>query len=416
MGNVHSSSSVRRSIPLNSEDAEMVNHIPKSAMLFGLLLLLFFQAPMTSAAEPSTPSPSTSSADAVCDVFPSWPGCGITKCQRWKTCGPCTGKSCADWDEDRDGGPNLLIIGEKRTAPTNNVVTPSMQGRTGTEPSSGRLRRDVRPQAPTPAAGSEPRDHRTKSAQTIRQTIRDHRKQSDRTNTIVQAGDAARNTLSDAIPIIDRRPRNVRDHRDVAASQTVLVGSRDWLQPAAIGRIGWDSLDDQFDRTTGKCKIADCRIGEIDINEYIWASKEDVDEMLRIFGLRGFEGDYRICTGCSASERPNSMDVIFDRFTQTRQRWSGDYIYALTRDGDPPDSCDSDEVSTLPDGTEISTGCINQPGLQYGTQIILHRATGEGLDTQDQVDFWNNSLDSSEVEFGPMSDGAWLYKDSLRAL
>lgn len=131
-----------------------LNHIPKSAMLFGLLFLLFFiQAPMASASEPSTPS--TSSADAICDVFPSWPGCGITKCRRWKTCGPCTGKSCKDWDEDRDGGTNAITIGEKRTAPPNNVVTPSMQGRTGTKPGSGRLRRDVQRQAPAAAAESE---------------------------------------------------------------------------------------------------------------------------------------------------------------------------------------------------------------------------------------------------------------------
>ena len=214
--------------------------------------------------------------------------------------------------------------------------------------------------------------------------------------------------------VIDHRERNVRDHRDAVTSQTVVVGQRVWIQPVAIGRISWDSLDDQFDRTTGRCEITDCRIRGIDLNEYTWASKEDVDGMLRAFGLRGFRGDFRICTGCSASEPPNAMDVVFDRFTFTRQWWPGDFIAALTRDGEPPERCDEDETIGTPGG-DVSTGCTARPGLQYGIEIMLHRATGAGLDTQEQRDRWNNqSPDQSEARLGPMSSGAWLYKDTLR--
>lgn len=196
----------------------MVNRIPGLTMLFGQLLLFFLiQSPMASAAEPSAPS--TSSPDDVCDVFPTWPGCGITKCQRWKTCGPCTGIPCADWDEDRDGGTNFITIGEKHIAPPNNVVTPSMQGRTGTDPGSGRLRRGVHRQAPAPAAASEQRDHRTESVQ----TIRDHRKQPDRANTIVKVGDETSKTPSGAIGIISPNNRAVApDHHIVSPNNRII--------------------------------------------------------------------------------------------------------------------------------------------------------------------------------------------------
>lgn len=210
---------------------------------------------------------------------------------------------------------------------------------------------------------------------------------------------------------VDLRPRYVGDHNDDPVSQTVLVGSRVWLQPAAV-QIDMYSLDDQFDRTTGKCRIADCRFGEIDLNEYTWASNEDVDAMLRAFGLRGFRGNYRICAGCTAHEPPNSMDVIFNRFTFTSQYWAGDFLNALTRDGDPPDRC-GDEVTMLPDGTEISTGCSGGIPGQTGIAIRLHRATGAGLDTQAQRNRWNNTSDFSEV-LRSHWNGAWLYKDSLR--
>ena len=84
----------------------------------------------------------------------------------------------------------------------------------------------------------------------------------------------------------------------------------------------------------------------------------------------GIEGDFRVCSGCWASEPPNSMDVVFDRFAFTHQSWSGDTISALTRSGDPPPNRDcEDDVQTLPDGTEISTGCTANPGLKWVSKL-----------------------------------------------
>ena len=93
--------------------------VSRFTVLFSMFLI--FAASLSSFAAAPLPSPARTKFP-ICDTYPKWPGCGITLCRKWKTCGPCTGIKCSDWDEDRDGSKSKSQL--PMTAPSGNRLAP----------------------------------------------------------------------------------------------------------------------------------------------------------------------------------------------------------------------------------------------------------------------------------------------------
>jgi hypothetical protein len=104
-------------------------------------------------------------------------------------------------------------------------------------------------------------------------------------------------------------------------ADAVIIGDKDWFQVSRTTGFGWEGFESKFRPSTGECRRVECIITDIDgresnLTEYIWATTDDVSELLAGYGIgpaftKDENGEYRLLG-------VNLLDDFFNDFDPTR--------------------------------------------------------------------------------------------------
>jgi hypothetical protein len=142
----------------------------------------------------------------------------------------------------------------------------------------------------------------------------------------------------------------------VSPAQAIVVGNKDWMQVATISSITPNELYLIFSGSHGECVIGNCMLGSINMTGYVWASFDDVLDLVNT--LTDFAIPHR--ADITTYGNTNSADTIFQIFSPTIEINGVRIIEGIFRAYTYP-SLDNGSITIYDynDGTTIDKASVN---------------------------------------------------------
>ena len=112
-------------------------------------------------------------------------------------------------------------------------------------------------------------------------------------------------------------------------ANAVIVDGKDWRPFPGTGNIDWNAHDAVFDTNTGLCDVAVCLLGGTDVTDYIWASNEEVNDLIMSFGTTGLSS---LTIQNEVSQGVNGLDPFFAMFDPISSGSTFEAIRGYTRE------------------------------------------------------------------------------------
>ena len=118
-------------------------------------------------------------------------------------------------------------------------------------------------------------------------------------------------------------------------ANAIIIGDKDWFQVSRTTGFGWETFERHFSTSTGECGRVECIVTDINgresnLTQYTWASIDDFNELLAVYGVPGFikdENGQGINTG---------VNDIFKDFDSTN---GTNIVEGMLRDWIVPECC-----------------------------------------------------------------------------